>query len=214
MDKVLAICDILFIIKEYLDNTNQFNLIQINRMIWDLCISNYIHDKLVNINKKMPDYLIPRFHILVENEINNLPMNIKYLTFGCNFNQPIILPDSLLHLTFGDNFNQPIILPDPLLHLTFGVNFNQSITLPDSLLHLTFGWYFNQPIILPDSLLHLEFGWFFNQPIILPNSLITYKCYNWTIIDNILPQTLKKIYKFYLIILPNIDFGKIKIEKF
>jgi len=76
---------------------------------------------------------------------------LTHLTFGYNFNQPLILSNSLTHLTFGNEFNKSINLPNSLTHLTFERNFNQLITLPNSLTHLTFGDCFNQKVNLIDE---------------------------------------------------------------
>ena len=81
---------------------------------------------------------------------------LKHLTFGRNFNEPLVadmIPKSVTHLEFGRKFNQPLVddvLPAGLTHLTFGVDFKQPLVadmIPKRVTHLTFGWKFNQLLV-------------------------------------------------------------------
>jgi hypothetical protein len=80
---------------------------------------------------------------------NNLPKELKKITFGYNFNQSVDnLPTGLLRLTFGCNFNQPVDnLPTGLQRLTFGYNFNQLVdNLPTGLQRLILSETYNKPL--------------------------------------------------------------------
>ena len=70
-----------------------------------------------------------------------LPPNLKSLSFGGNFNQPIDSLQRLKHLeklSFGLNFKQPIVnLPDSITNLTLPLkNLSRVINLPASLREL------------------------------------------------------------------------------
>lgn len=119
--------------------------------------------------------------------INELPPNIKVLTFAMNFEYHSLLeklPEGLKILNFYDNDNYVDEIPDNLLdylpeslrYLFFhhGSDFDYPIdNLPKSLYCLRLGYTFNQSVDnLPESLTYLTFGDGFNQPVDnLPNSL-------------------------------------------
>ncbi len=94
-------------------------------------------------------YLKSFFNNDFNQPVDNLPSDLKSLTFGNNFNQPVDnLPSDLKSLTFGNNFNQPVDnLPSSLESLTFGNNFNQPVdNLPFSLEYLSMGDFFEQEL--------------------------------------------------------------------
>ena len=110
---------------------------------------------------------------------------IQQIKFGDNFNQDINnLPNSIIYLTFGWYFDQDVSkLPNRLAHLTFTGCFDQEMhNLPNSLTHLTFSWDFNQDVSnLPNSLTHLIFGYEFNQDVSqLPKSITCLKFSEWS----------------------------------
>ncbi len=139
------------------------------------------------------------------------PKNIKEMTFGIAFDEPILagqLPENLIKLTFGQSFNQQIepgTLPKNLKELIFGVNFNQEILpgiLPLNLEKLVFGHSFNQPLspgVLPQNLKELIFDYEFNQPIlqgVLPENLEKLNFgvkFNQKIEQGVLPVNLVKL---------------------
>lgn len=101
--------------------------------------------------------------------------NIKRLTFGNWFNQPIDLTQYLIGLTvltFGRQFDQPIVLTPNIEVLIFGENFDQPIILTPNVKILTFGWSFNQPIILTSNVQVLQFECRYNRPIVLTKCII------------------------------------------
>ena len=128
--------------------------------------------KYYNKNKKK---LIFPSHF--NEKIISFPKELKYLTFGNDFNQQVgdNLPNSVTHLIFGACFNQPIDnFPQNLTHLTFDLRFDQPINnLPSSITHLIFGACFNQKIDnLPGNLIYLKFGQSFSKIVTnLPTSL-------------------------------------------
>ena len=103
--------------------------------------------------------------------------NKKKLIFPSHFNEKIIsFPKELKYLTFGNDFNQQVgdNLPNSVTHLIFGACFNQPIdNLPSSITHLIFGACFNQKIDnLPGNLIYLKFGQSFSKIVTnLPTSL-------------------------------------------
>jgi len=116
----------------------------------------------------------------------NLPDNLKFVTFGYNFNKSVDnLPKTITHLSCGEFFLQPIANFNEfhsLTHLTLEVVCDQDmevIQLPSSLTHLTLKSTFNRSVNklkLPDSLTHLTFGSRFDRSVDklqLPN-LITH----------------------------------------
>ncbi len=119
--------------------------------------------------------------------INELPQNIKVLTFAINFEYHSLLPklpEGLIVLNFYDNDNYVDELPEnfidylpkSLRYLFFDHNSNfdyQIDNLPKSLYCLRLGYNFDQPVDnLPESLTCITFGSGFNQPVDnLPNSL-------------------------------------------
>jgi len=124
-------------------------------------------------------------------EIIRLLKTVKKITFGLNFNTPLMdIPDNITHISFIGNsfisksmFNHPIdknCLPKSLTHLTLGFSFNQPVDdLPFGITDLSFGNSFNQPVDnLPNSVINLKFGWQFNQP------------------TNFLPSSLKELYYY------------------
>jgi hypothetical protein len=140
--------------------------------------------------------------------VDNLPPNIKIIRFGHYFNQSVNnLPHMLIRLTFGSNFSKSVDnLPSTLIQLTFGCYFNQPVdNLPSTMTHLTFGEYFNQPVNnLPYLLTHLTFGENFNQslnylPINLTHLLLSNKRHTYLLTPifnhdlNFLPETIEYI---------------------
>jgi hypothetical protein len=142
---------------------------------------------------------------------NVLPMTLKNLVFGVDYNTKIdagILPSSLQTLEFGREYNQYIsvgVLPSSLQTLEFGHKYNQYIgvgVLPLNLQRLKFGYHYNQEIVygvLPDNLLILEFGDMFNKDIgseILPinlRELIFGFSFNQAIRAGVLPPKLNNL---------------------
>lgn len=97
--------------------------------------------------------------------VDTLPVTLKWLMFGNSFNQSVDnLPTALIGLTFGHNFNQKVDkLPAALRRLTFGM-YLKIDNLPASLTDLTLGWVFNQSVgLLLIGLKKLEFGLAFNH---------------------------------------------------
>ena len=79
----------------------------------------------IQFNQPICDYLSPRIEKIVFNEkfnkfnqtVDNLPKELKKITFGYHFNQSVDnLPTGLQRLTFGCNFNQHICLLQIILH--------------------------------------------------------------------------------------------------
>jgi hypothetical protein len=123
------------------------------------------------------------------------PENLKELTFGTNFNQPIknlypkgcsknstdeccpCCPNTITYLGFDfhSKYNLPLNnLPSSLIYLKTSNKFNHPINnLPPNLMELTLGYDFNQPINnLPTNLKHLIIIGDFNQMVDnLPNSI-------------------------------------------
>jgi hypothetical protein len=167
--------------KSYMDDKDKaidlFYLIH-NRFKEDNAFNKWIASKLdceKKLNKDLP----------INNDIELLcylstGINIKSITFGELFNQPVNhLPESLQTITFGNYFNQPIDnLPKSLQSIRFSPysEFNKRVdNLPASLQSITFGNFFNQPVNhLPKSLQTITFGYSFDQPVDhLPESLKT-----------------------------------------
>jgi hypothetical protein len=116
--------------------------------------------------------------------INNLPISLTHIYFGCEFDKPIDFLSNLTQLTelkFGKKFNQPIESLEKLsnlTHLKFGECFNQSIKILEkltNLTHLTMGTYFSESIDVLASLTKLQYlnlSWGFVNPINnLPDSI-------------------------------------------
>lgn len=143
---------------------------------------------------------------------NKFPLNITFIQFGHNFNNPIcgMLTNyvdtdcsnqiyKLSVLIFGEHFNQPVNnLTMGIKKLIFGMNFNQDVlNLPTTIEYIKFGKNFNCCVdYLPCSLLTIIFdGNIFSQSIDnLPSSIeeiILNHCFNLQI--NYLPFKLKKI---------------------
>ena len=131
----------------------------------------------IQFNQPICDYLPSRIEKIVFNEkfnkfnqcVDNLPKELKKITFGYHFNHPVDnLPIGLQRLTFGCNFNQPVDnLPTGLKRLRFSHNFNQPAdNLPIGLQRLTFGYEFNQPLDnLPSVLQKLTISDTYNKPL-------------------------------------------------
>lgn len=69
-------------------------------------------------------------------QINNLPVNLKEIYLGNHFNQPVnCLPSSLTKIIFGISFNQSLDnLPNGLEELVLGIGFLQKLeNLPSSI---------------------------------------------------------------------------------
>lgn len=84
------------------------------------------------------------------------------------------LPSELVRMTFGSNFNQPVIdidWPEGLREITFGAKFSQSLAgarWPATLKQMTFGSAFDQPlqdITWPEGLVDVSFGTGFRQAL-------------------------------------------------
>ena len=144
----------------------------ITKKIFCLCKNIPINEKIINeieksncriiefgiqFNQPICDYLPPRIEKIVFNEkfnkfnqsVNNLPKELKKITFGYHFNQPVDnLPTGLQRLTFGCNFNQPVDnLPTGLQRLTFGNEFNQQLdNLSIGLQSFTISKKYNHPL--------------------------------------------------------------------
>ena len=132
-----------------------------------------------------------------------------YSYIKSSFNQSVdcmLNLNNLRELTFGYNFNQPLgnslsNLVD-LQELTLGNNFNKSLnnSLLDlhNLRKLIFGCYFNQP--LNDTLSNLvnlrelTLGYYFNQPLDIPNMITKLKIYcNCQYIIDYLPSSVEEL---------------------
>lgn len=163
----------------------------------------YNTDQLLFIKKEIESHGLLLQQLIFDDSFNcdlpNLPQ-LKHLTFGKKFNQPIDkLPEGLLFLKLGDNFNQPIDeLPQSLEMLTLGNSFNQPMNkLPKCLKRLEFGNDFNQSVNLPPLLKILMFGINFNQVLkenSLPSSLQYLKFgndFNKHINKDVLPNSLR-----------------------
>ena len=124
--------------------------------------------KINSINKLL---YFDNFINVLCHEIQVFPVHLKYLTFGCGFDQDIkgAIPNSVTHLTFGYSFNQDIkeAIPNTVTQLTFGYYFNQNVdNLPHNLTMLSFGNNFFQPVDnLPSTLKVLIFGNNFNNSV-------------------------------------------------
>jgi len=118
-----------------------------------------------------------KFINVIVDDLVTLPLHIKSLTFGWNFNEPInnYIPFGVTHLKFGNWFNQPInnCIPPSVTHLTFGSHFNQPIKdcIPSSVTHLTFDVCFDQSIkdSIPSSVKYYEFKKRYDYLIENPN---------------------------------------------
>lgn len=137
------------------------------------------------------------------NKIINLPIGLKKLMLGKNFDNEFELPINLEELHLGTNFNQPLNnLPTGLkkLHFYFDAMFNQPLNkLPAGLKKLYFGFnsMFNQPLNnLPTGLKELYLGKYFNYSLdFLPESLELLSLFNvFELQINNLPTNLKKLY--------------------
>jgi hypothetical protein len=146
--RMMKKCDSIYFDMEY--NLKIYSEYDENYRIPD-CITKITYSEYSYFNKKLT--------IKGNETITWLPPNLKYLSFGENFNRPVdVLPKSLTHLTFGNDFNQPVnSLPTSLVYLKFGDNFNQPVdSLPSSLTHLTLGSFFDKSTDnLPDSIVEL-----------------------------------------------------------
>lgn len=109
---------------------------------------------------------------------------LDHLRFSDDFNAKLVqLPMSLKTLELGKNYNQPTtmlnkrVLPTSLTRLQFGLSFNQSIqphSLPASLKSLSFDQHFNQPLssdMIPPTLETLTLGSSFQNQLFLPPTL-------------------------------------------
>src|SRR6185295_18181438 len=89
------------------------------------------YTKTIHFDKNMLNSVIRLLYNSNESMMIDRFPNLKKLTFGCDFNQPLkegYLPSNLTQLTFGWDFNQPLkegYLPSNLTQLTFGYNFNK-----------------------------------------------------------------------------------------
>src|SRR5437762_3267526 len=130
-----------------------------------------MYTRTVCFDKNMLNSVIGLLYDSNESTNNRLTKfsNLKKLTFGVCFNQPLkkeYLPSNLIQLTFGYRFNQQLkegYLPSNLTQLTFGGNFIQPLKegyLSSNLTQLTFGEDFNQPLKegdLPSNLTQITF---------------------------------------------------------
>jgi hypothetical protein len=190
--------DIYIHICSFLDDLSVLTFLSTNNH------SNKLKNKVfysggVFINKINRLWYFDRFTNIITKKICRFPKNITYLTFGHDFNQPLldIIPSSVTASAIR------LGIPSNITHLTFGKRFNQSITgaIPASIIYLTFGYDFNQPILdaippnvtastirlgippnvtasairlgIPPNVTHLTFGDSFDQPILdaLPSSI-------------------------------------------
>ncbi len=171
-------------------------------------------------------------------ELNYTEINSKLDYFSCKKNQLVKLfypfnikpksyPKNLKELTFGIDFNQPVEnLPKKLTFLKLGYNFNLPLdNLPNSLTHLVLEYEFNLPLDnLPERLIELELSYSFNHPLdSLPNSLThltTGYCYNFSLDNlpsNLTHLTLQNGINYPLNNLPNglkeLNFGEKLFDK-
>jgi len=129
----------------------------------------------MNFNQPLPDLSCHQLQKIVlrgrfNHPLHYLPVGLKYLRLGEDFDYPIInkLPSSLETLILSDRFNQPVCngvfsaFPLTLKVLKFGTAFNQPIgILPANIEYLFFGEKFDQVIpSLPRHLKTLKFSSF------------------------------------------------------
>ncbi len=162
----LEITDLLLCITKFLSPIDNNNLFKVNKCInksENRCKLTYYFDKQIRLSEliKLDKYknkytnILYDFHNSYDFDFSLLH-NIKYLTFGDDFNRPINnLHDSIKHLTFEFYYDKPITnLPNSIAHLTFGENFNQPITnLPNSIRNLTLSKYYNNILNIPSNVI-------------------------------------------------------------
>jgi hypothetical protein len=102
----------------------------------------------------------------------NLPSSLEILSLPCSFNSPLTnLPVSLKSLKIGKDFNQTLIIPPRLKFLQLGEKFNQPIKLVSSLRSIIFGSHFNQPIENLNGVRYLSLPKNYTHKVDLPISL-------------------------------------------
>ena len=95
-------------------------------------------------------------NISMNDELNEIKHGVREIRFSHSFNDVIqSLPMSVKIVIFGHDYNQPTPLPNSLTHVTFGTCYNQSTPLPNSLVSVIFGYKYNQPTPLPTSLTYV-----------------------------------------------------------
>lgn len=101
--------------------------------------------------------------------------DITHLTFGNNYNYPIVLTKNILCVIFGKKFTQSIVLSKYVNRILFSDDFTEQIILTKYMAYLESGCDFNNPIVLTKHMVYLEFGYWFNQPIELSKNMMYLK---------------------------------------
>lgn len=106
------------------------------------------------------------FNQVLDLGLGQLPVKIKRITLGHDYNKPILFSKNITHLSFGNDFNQYIRFPKRTKHFRTKDNFNTPIWLTKNLTIMTVGNDFNQRIKLPKGIVHLSLG-IYNKHIML-----------------------------------------------
>jgi hypothetical protein len=162
--------------KENLDEFTNLEKVQISKSIHHTCFSqdcltqNHLSFTLPN---KLKSIRLQSLYFQFPNcMFMNLPASLEILSLPHNFNYPLTnLPLSLRSLIVGKDFNQILILPLKLKFLYLGKNFNQPIELVSSLRSLIFGSHFNQPIRILNGVKDLGIPENYTHALTLPSSL-------------------------------------------
>jgi len=140
---------------------------------------NILDKEVIEIAKQFEGIIFDYEFTDINNLINALPSNIKYLVFDHDsyFDKPIYnYPASLEYIKFGMYFNQSIdYLPNTVKYLIAGNNFNQNIqNIPISIEYISLDIMFNHPIDnLSDNIkvLYLYCDYFTHPILKLPKKL-------------------------------------------
>ncbi|EGG18631.1 SMAD/FHA domain-containing protein [Cavenderia fasciculata] len=152
----------------------------------------YFFNKSITVDVLPNALQVLKFGSRFDSKIEVLPFDLKQLSFGTWFNQPIsknLLPFGLQHLTFGHLFNHSLdstILPLSLVYLDVGDTYDHPITsttfAKDSQLEtLILGTAFASTIedsSLPPSLKYLTIGSSFDKDLTytnIPSTLVQLK---------------------------------------
>jgi len=130
-------------------NNDKYNLLKVCKQMGDC---NFYFYEQVHLTKISRSIWYDKFvNVMIDNLII-LPLFVRKLTFGTQFNQSIkdCIPFDVTHLTFGYCFNQPIkdCIPFGVTHLIFGSCFNKPINncIPPSVKYLEFKGKYKHPI--------------------------------------------------------------------
>ena len=191
---------------------------------FDSYFDNPVHNLPRKLKKIIFDYSFNQSVCSLPRELEELKFGYyfnKQVCCDCNYacNCEFYLPVTLKKLTFGNNFNQSIHrLPFYITVLEFGEKFNQPLFckgkkkcvcyIPQYVQYLTFGDYFNQPLTCQNNghfcgfsnhLIYLKLGREFNQSIdCLPNTIKNIESFNNTKFNQALMNLPVKINKIKL----------------